>query len=266
MIGKKRITLSKQFVQESWALICENKSLYWLPLLNLLVSSILVLGVVFDVVWPLVYAGEAHTETVSVLQIIIGVILLLLIPLISNVFNATIIFFCHAKINEEETSLSKAFSKSLKFWPQLLVWSFLQTLVGTILNIIDNGHPTVANFVIDAFLGAAWALLSFFVMPVMLLENKNAFSAIKESTGIVREIWGKRAIISLGLVSLLFFVLLVLGAGGIFLSFNVADEFTPVLLGISIIYLIAVLYTRRLMMTVVRLKLYLAVKTGAYSH
>jgi hypothetical protein len=40
-------------------------------------------------------------------------------------------------------------------------------------------------------MGGAWSILTFFVVPIVIYENKNVIDSVKESTAIMREKWGE---------------------------------------------------------------------------
>src|SRR4030042_14091 len=61
-----------------------------------------------------------------------------------------------------------------------------------------------------AIAGGAWGLVTFFVVPVLVLEDKGVFDSIKESATLIRSTWGE-SIIGSGSILLVFVLLGVLG-------------------------------------------------------
>jgi hypothetical protein len=80
----------------------------------------------------------------------------------------------------------------------IAVWALIQTTVGFILSLIrgatrETRNPIVAilGLILSALLDIAWAVMTFFVVPVLALEGLGPIKAIKRSAQIVKERWGE---------------------------------------------------------------------------
>ena len=66
------------------------------------------------------------------------------------------------------------------------------------LRIIEDRSPKVGQFV-AGLLGLAWALASFLVIPVLVVENKGPFAALTESSRLLlRKTWGDQLVGNFG--------------------------------------------------------------------
>jgi hypothetical protein len=87
-----------------------------------------------------------------------------------------------------------------------------------ILSILEE-RLGFLGYLLRRLLGGAWAVITFFALPVMIFEKKGAFQAIKESGGIIKKTWGEAlsAYIGLGaansLLTFLGFLGLMAGVG-----------------------------------------------------
>jgi hypothetical protein len=73
---------------------------------------------------------------------------------------------------------------------QIALWSALSAGVGVLLQEIASRLPAggrLASWV----LGAAWALVTLFAIPILALEGCGAVSCVKRSAGLMRERWGE---------------------------------------------------------------------------
>lgn len=78
----------------------------------------------------------------------------------------------------------------------------------------------VAAFVFGSVLGAAWAVITYFVVPVMIFENQAPTTAIGRSVDLMKKTWGENAgaQVGIGLVVFLLIILAVgIGVAGVFL-------------------------------------------------
>jgi Family of unknown function (DUF6159) len=75
-------------------------------------------------------------------------------------------------------------------------WTLLQTTVGILLHAlsgIGGSHPVgrIALPIASRLAGAAWAIATFFVIPLLAFENVGPKAALKRSAALVRERWGE---------------------------------------------------------------------------
>src|SRR5262249_21378781 len=67
---------------------------------------------------------------------------------------------------------------------------------------------------ISGLLGLVWSILTYFVVPVLVVEKLGPIAAVKRSAGIMRKTWGEGLVANfgVGLVMLLFFILALIPA------------------------------------------------------
>jgi uncharacterized protein DUF6159 len=84
-------------------------------------------------------------------------------------------------------------------------WALLAASVGLLLKAIEERAGFVGR-IVSGFLGMAWSLASFFVVPIMVVDRLGPIAALKESAALFRKSWGERitAAVSFGLATLLF--------------------------------------------------------------
>jgi hypothetical protein len=131
--------------------------------------------------------------------------------------NYFVIVFCNAaliscalvRFNGEQPSLGDGFRAAASRLPQILAWALVSATVGLILKIIENAHEKAGQFV-SALLGTAWTVLTYFVVPVLVVEKLGPLDAIKRSMSILRKTWGEALVGNWGIG--LFILLLMLPA------------------------------------------------------
>ena len=65
--------------------------------------------------------------------------------------------------------------------------------------------------IVRSILGAAWAVISYFVVPVMIFENQAPTTAIGRSVSLMKSTWGENAGAQFGIGLIIF--MLILGMG-----------------------------------------------------
>jgi hypothetical protein len=120
-------------------------------------------------------------------------------------FNSALISCVMQVISGEEPRIDRALAVSGKRLPQIIGWALVSAFVGVLLKVIENAHERAAALV-AAILGTAWSAMTYFVVPVIVLDGVGPVEAVKQSLSILKRTWGTALVgnFSLGLVGLLF--------------------------------------------------------------
>jgi hypothetical protein len=154
-------------------------------------------------------------------------------------FNAALISCALMRFNGRAPTLGDGLRAAGLRLPQILAWALVSASVGMILKLIENANERVGAF-ISSILGTVWTVLTYFVVPVLVVEKVGPMEAIKRSTAILKRTWGEALV---GRFGLGLFVLLLAIPGILLLFIGVAlvGGGQPVALGLAVIAL-AVLY------------------------
>jgi hypothetical protein len=114
------------------------------------------------------------------------------VTFVSVVSHATIIARVMARFHGERISNVRAAAAALTKSPRLLAWAFINYVVIRVLRSI--GNRGILGLLLGWLLRAGWMLASFFVVPVILFEDRGAASSIKRSVQLCRARWGENVI------------------------------------------------------------------------
>jgi hypothetical protein len=132
-----------------------------------------------------------------------------------------VVIFCNAalvscallKFNGETATLGDGFRAAMARHRQILGWALVSASVGLLLKALESFNKRGGE-IIARFIGAAWSIMTYFVVPILVVEKVGPFQAIKESTSLLRKTWGEALVGKAGLG--IFFFLLLLPIAGIF--------------------------------------------------
>jgi hypothetical protein len=156
-------------------------------------------------------------------------------------FNAALVSCALIRFNGGEPALGDGLRTAASRLPQILMWSLVSATVGLLLKAIENAHEKVGEF-ISAILGTVWTIVTYFVIPVLVVERVGPFAAIGRSTSILKKTWGEALVGHIGIGLFLFLLclpgilVLVLGVA-LLASGQAALGF--LLLALGILYLMA---------------------------
>jgi hypothetical protein len=106
-------------------------------------------------------------------------------------FNAAIVACATLRMRGGNPTVADGFRAASARLPVIAGWALISATVGLVLRMIEDRSEKVGQFV-AGLLGAAWTLVSFLVVPILVVENKNPFAALKESTAMLKKTWGEQ--------------------------------------------------------------------------
>jgi hypothetical protein len=113
---------------------------------------------------------------------------------------ATIVHIVYVRAHGGNATLGSGIARAFSNWGPLLVWALITSTVGIILRFISDRSALLGR-IIAALLGAAWAILTFFVVPILILEKKTPVKAVSASATLFKKTWGETLVsnVTLGL-------------------------------------------------------------------
>ncbi|MBZ5703160.1 MAG: DUF6159 family protein [Acidobacteriia bacterium] len=213
-----KFSRSWALVKQSFALLRADKELMLFPILSAL-SCLVVTGVIAGsgtlALLPSVRAAMASGEKWNPSQspvFMLGMFALY----VANYF--VIVFFNVALVGVANSRLMGGqwtFRDGLDLaWTRkftILQWALVAATVGLILRNLEERMGLLGRIIIR-FIGVAWALACYFVIPVLAFEDLTPIQAVKRSAKLFRDTWGEKVVggLSIGLV---FAVLALPGVG-----------------------------------------------------
>jgi hypothetical protein len=112
-------------------------------------------------------------------------------------FNAALVDFVTTRLRGGEPTLGGSLQVALACLPQIAMWAVVASTVGVVLKALESRAGFLGRIVI-ALVGVAWALVTYFVVPLIVIERKNAIDAIGASKDLLAKTWGKQIVSGLG--------------------------------------------------------------------
>ncbi len=124
-------------------------------------------------------------------------------------FNSAIVACAIFRMRGGDPDLMTGFRAALARWPQIAGWALVAASVGMILRILQGRGRRTGNILVG-LLGMAWSVITFMVIPILVVERKGPIDAIRESAAMLRKTWGQQLVgnFSFGVI---FFILALIG-------------------------------------------------------
>jgi hypothetical protein len=94
----------------------------------------------------------------------------------------------------EEPSIRGGLSAAIGLLPHILGWALVATTVGVLLNMLQDAIQSYLGFLgklLGGLLELSWAVITYFVVPVLVTEKVGPITAVKRSSAILRAKWGE---------------------------------------------------------------------------
>ncbi|MGB1559530.1 MAG: DUF6159 family protein [Candidatus Thalassarchaeaceae archaeon] len=144
----------------------------------------------------------------------------MLVSVITVFWNAAIVASAYERLSSgTNPSFSYGIGQAMKCLPQILVWGLIAGTVGLFIQILEglargNDAPVplrivagLASFII----GIAWWIVTFFMIPMIVLERAGVMDSMGRSTELFKRTWGEDVTSHIGtgiLMTLCIFVLI----------------------------------------------------------
>jgi hypothetical protein len=240
-----RISNSFALARSSWGVLRKDKQLVLFPVLSSL-ACLLVLASFGVPILLLALGNKIAFEDAN------GHPALWTYPVAFAFYfcNYFVIVFCNAaliscalmRFGGQEPTLADGFGAAWSRLPQIAAWSLVSATVGILLKAIENLHEK-AGQIISGLLGTAWTIITYFVVPVLVVEKVGPFEAIRRSLALLKQTWGEALVgnFGLGLFKLLLtlpgIVVVVLGVA---LCFSKLLPLGVMLIVLGVLYFLAV--------------------------
>ena len=234
-----RIRHGWELAKQSWRVVKGDRSLLVFPIVSVglgLVVAVLFFGP------GIAIAAVTNSGWWLIPFLLVGGFV---VCFVSQFFAVALAACATDALEGHDTTFGQGFSAAREHTGVIFQWSLVTFTVGAILSAIqalssgsDNAGAAIAGTVASAIAGFAWAVASFFVIPIIALKGVGPKDALKESVAVVKERWGEgvvgNAAIGLAVFVIVFLPAILIGVGG-FLLLGSAEA-----LGLALIAVAAV--------------------------
>ena len=215
-----RFQRSLALLRSSWSVLRSDRSLALFPVFSALVS-LAVIAVLALLGWATkgseVTASGTTQYTANAATIVIGAVGYVLLAFVQTYFLAGLVASSDQVLGGRTTSVSAGMSVASSRAGRLLPWAIVSATVSWILQSLEERAGFLGQIVVG-LLGAAWSVLTFLTVPIIVFEDVGPINALKRSGTLLKRTWGENifAQFGLGLFMILpFLVALGIGALGV---------------------------------------------------
>ena len=224
-----RFARSWALAKASWSVLRADKELLVLPV----ISGLLTLVVMAGFAIPIFLTGHTDATTAdgttgSTFRLgppgyVLGFLMYFVLAYVTIFFNTALVCAADERMRGGDPTLGSALRGALSRAGAIAPWALISATVSVILRSLEQRAGLLGRIAIG-LVGMAWSLVTFLVLPILVLERVSAVAAIKRSASLFKRTWGENVIANAA-VGIIGFIALLIALP--FVLFAVFTGFTP---------------------------------------
>jgi hypothetical protein len=192
----QRIRNSWELGKISWSVLRSDRTLAWFPVLSGL-ASLLVIGVFAGLVATTgveTTDGKESLQAIGYVFVVVGYIVL---AFVATYFLAALVHGANERLEGHDASLSGSLGAANAKLHRILPWAIVQGTVSVIISAIEERAGFVGQIIVR-LIGAAWAIVTFLTIPIIMMEDLGPWNALKRSGTLLKQTWGENVVAQAG--------------------------------------------------------------------
>ena len=111
-------------------------------------------------------------------------------------FNSALVYAAHYRLAGGDPNIRTGLNGAMKHIPAILMWALVSAVVGLILKILSSqsrqrgGMGAIVGQLVVGLMGAAWTMVTYFVVPLIVIEGRGFTESFKGSLSLFRRTLG----------------------------------------------------------------------------
>src|SRR5688572_27632542 len=180
-----RIGRSFQLVGLSYRILMKDKELMVLPLISGTITLLVALSFAFGLGLSPSRVEEGGLGVYLPLFVIYVVAYT-----VGIFFQAAVVAGATDRMRGGDPTIGSALAAASRRLGTIVVWAIVAATVGTIIRAIHDRAGFLGK-IVTVVAGAAWSLATFFIVPVLVLEDRSIRESFNRSVTVFKQTWGE---------------------------------------------------------------------------
>jgi hypothetical protein len=214
---------SIDLLRQSWRVLRADKELIAFPILSGLAGLAILISFALPIALLMPWEefskqnGDSLRDQLTIMHYAVMFGFYVLNFLVMNFFNAALAACVMERFRGGNPTVSFGLRAAVGKLHHILGWSILAATVGMILRAIQE-RSGIFGKLITGFIGIAFTVASYFVIPVLVAENVGPIESLKRSAKLMTKTWGTALVsnVGLGIIGFLVAIAIIIPmAGGV---------------------------------------------------
>jgi hypothetical protein len=230
-----RIARTIELAKASWRVLKADKELLLLPVLSFLAT----LAVAVAFLAPLlVNVDETTVEDPGTIGYVVLFIAYLVLAFITIFFNAALVHAANERMEGGDPTIGSALRGALGRVGNIFPWALVSATVSIILRAVQERGGMLGR-IAGSIAGIAWSLVTFLVIPILVVEGISVGDAIKRSGSMFKRTWGENVAAQIGF-GLLGFVAALPAVAVVALGIAAGESIALVAIAVAVLWMVGV--------------------------
>jgi hypothetical protein len=190
-----RIKNAWSLAKSSWRVLQHDRELAWLPVIGT-VAALALAALFFGPVLA-VLGGGGEDNAIPVTGYLLMFLGYVAVSSIIYLGRAAIVHGANVRMDGGDPTVGTSLRGASAHWPAVVGFAFIATTVGLVLDFLEE-QGGIAGAIASFVGGAAWRLVTYLVLPVVVLEGAGTIAGIKGSSALVKRTWGEQVTANVG--------------------------------------------------------------------
>lgn len=188
---------SVNLIKASWFVLRSNKALAVFPVLSA-VTHLVVAGAFIGPAVAISWDDSASVSSVKPAPWVLVAAFYFVAAYTTIFFNAALISQANEALSGGRASVKAGLSVAGRNWLRIAPWALLSASVSIILRVLEE-RLGILGRIVAAIIGLAWNLVTFMVLPILVLERVGVSTAIRRSSEMLKRTWGENIVGNVGI-------------------------------------------------------------------
>jgi len=195
------------YIQVSWRVLMKDTSILVFPVVSM--AAVLVILVPFAIGNRAALVAAKGSSAMLPASLYAQTFVLYLVCSFVIVFaNSAMVACASICLSGGTAAVADGFSAALRNLPRIALWSMIAGTVGFLLSMARRREDGLVNQLVTSVIGVSWAAATYFIIPIVILEGCDIFTAFKRSAELFRRQWGAAVAgnVGFGAIFMLFWI------------------------------------------------------------
>ncbi|MEX0848434.1 MAG: DUF6159 family protein [Ilumatobacteraceae bacterium] len=177
-----------KLIGAAWQALRQDRELIAMPVIGA--------GVALAAIAPIALAGVALPSDATAGFVVLGVLMMVVGTVISTFFAVALAAGAHVRLDGGSPTIGSSVGVAWSRRWTVVRWALMSVTVGIVLQVLEDKLKN-AGTIVRILGGAAWAMASFFTIPVIAVNAVGPIEALKISSTTFRQRWSSAARVQL---------------------------------------------------------------------
>jgi hypothetical protein len=188
----------------SWRVLLADKEMLLFPLLGGVFSILYLVALLWPTLISKWVAGDSEIAFQTLEYLVLAATYFGL-AFIATFFNVCTVYTTKVRFEGGDATFFESLRFALSKVHLIATWSAVAASVGLVLRTIDHAAERAGPLggillgIVRSLLGAAWTIITLFVVPAMVYKDEGPIDAIRTSVDVLKRTWGESLVRHFGL-------------------------------------------------------------------